>query len=192
MTDVVEQGSGNGLSRRQMIKASAVAGAAAWTAPVIIDSLASPAAAGSVCQPPGTINTSGAGAIYQINGTGTYYFSWIPNGQTTCAASCTVPNDSTVTNVNPCGSGSISITNGVVTWSPGPLTCQSSPCYFTATASGINLTAAGVSAGVTVTVWLLHNGSFSSFGCTAYGSPAHWAFACGSSSESCGNTNNCL
>ena len=29
-----------GLSRRQMIKASAVAGAAAWTAPVIIDSLA--------------------------------------------------------------------------------------------------------------------------------------------------------
>jgi hypothetical protein len=34
-----------GLSRRNMIKASAVAGAAAWTAPVIIDSLASPAAA---------------------------------------------------------------------------------------------------------------------------------------------------
>jgi hypothetical protein len=36
-----------GLSRRQMIKASAIAGAAAWTAPVIIDSLASPAAAAS-------------------------------------------------------------------------------------------------------------------------------------------------
>jgi hypothetical protein len=34
-----------GLSRRQMIRASAVAGAAAWTAPVIIDSLSSPAAA---------------------------------------------------------------------------------------------------------------------------------------------------
>jgi hypothetical protein len=32
-----------------MIKASAVAGAAAWTAPVIIDSLASPAAAASNC-----------------------------------------------------------------------------------------------------------------------------------------------
>src|SRR6478752_6566502 len=40
-----------GLSRRQMIKASAVAGAAAWTAPVIIDSLASPAAADSACIP---------------------------------------------------------------------------------------------------------------------------------------------
>jgi hypothetical protein len=40
-----------GLSRRDMIRASAVAGIGAWTAPVIIDSLASPAAAGSVkCQ----------------------------------------------------------------------------------------------------------------------------------------------
>lgn len=38
-----------GLSRRQMIRASAVAGAAAWTAPVIVDSLTSPAAAGSNC-----------------------------------------------------------------------------------------------------------------------------------------------
>jgi hypothetical protein len=39
----------SGLSRRQMIRASAVAGAAAWTAPMIIDSLSSPAAAGSQC-----------------------------------------------------------------------------------------------------------------------------------------------
>lgn len=42
----IEPGS-RGLNRRQMIKASALAGAAAWTAPVIIDSLASPAAAAS-------------------------------------------------------------------------------------------------------------------------------------------------
>jgi hypothetical protein len=41
----------SGLSRRQMIKASAAAGAAAWTAPVIIDSLTSPAAAATI--PPG-------------------------------------------------------------------------------------------------------------------------------------------
>ena len=34
-----------GLTRRDMIRASAVAGAAAWTAPVILDSLVSPAAA---------------------------------------------------------------------------------------------------------------------------------------------------
>ena len=191
MADVVEQGERKGLSRRDLIKASAVAGAAAWTAPVIIDSLASPAAAGSVCQPPGTINTSGAGAIYQINHTGTVYFSWIPNGQTTCAATGTVPNDSTVTNAMVCGAD-IDISGGVVSYNNATPTYQGSPCYFTATASGINLTAAGVSAGVTVLVWLLHNGNFNSFGCTAYGSPAHWAFACGSSSESCGNTNNCL
>jgi hypothetical protein len=37
----------DGISRRAMIRASAVAGAAAWTAPVIIDSLSSPAAAAS-------------------------------------------------------------------------------------------------------------------------------------------------
>jgi hypothetical protein len=34
-----------GVDRRRMIKAAVVAGATAWTAPVIIDSLASPAAA---------------------------------------------------------------------------------------------------------------------------------------------------
>jgi hypothetical protein len=47
--DASSGGERRGLSRRQMIKASAVAGAAAWTAPVIIDSLSSPAAAASGC-----------------------------------------------------------------------------------------------------------------------------------------------
>lgn len=37
-----------GVSRRDMIKGAAVAGAAAWTAPVIIDSVISPAAAASL------------------------------------------------------------------------------------------------------------------------------------------------
>ena len=36
-----------GIDRRTLIKGAAVAGAAAWTAPMIIDSLASPAAAGT-------------------------------------------------------------------------------------------------------------------------------------------------
>ena len=49
MADEVVQGERKGLSRRQMIKASAAAGAVAWTAPVIVDSLASPAAASSNC-----------------------------------------------------------------------------------------------------------------------------------------------
>src|SRR4051794_7350628 len=47
MADVEAQDGRRGLSRRDMIKASAAAGAVAWTAPVIIDSLSSPAAAGS-------------------------------------------------------------------------------------------------------------------------------------------------
>ena len=40
-----------GLDRRTLIKGAAVAGAAAWTAPVIIDSLTSPAAAASAIRP---------------------------------------------------------------------------------------------------------------------------------------------
>jgi hypothetical protein len=38
----------NGLSRRDMIRASVIAGAGAWTAPMIVGSLASPAAAVTV------------------------------------------------------------------------------------------------------------------------------------------------
>jgi hypothetical protein len=49
MADVEAQDGRKGLSRRDMIKASAAAGAVAWTAPVIIDSLSSPAAAVSGC-----------------------------------------------------------------------------------------------------------------------------------------------
>jgi hypothetical protein len=65
-----------GLSRRDMIRASAVAGAAAWTAPVIIDSLSSPAAAGSVqC----TLCVSAAYVFYQYGGT--VYYAAFQNGQ---------------------------------------------------------------------------------------------------------------
>jgi hypothetical protein len=45
-TEATEQARG-GLDRRTMIKRAAAAGAVAWTAPVILDSLASPAAAGT-------------------------------------------------------------------------------------------------------------------------------------------------
>ena len=51
MVDTQDTRSSRGLSRRDMIKGAAVAGAAAWTAPVIIDSLTSPAAAVSNCNP---------------------------------------------------------------------------------------------------------------------------------------------
>ena len=81
MSDVVEQGERRGLSRRDMIKASAVAGAAAWTAPVIIDSLASPAAAIS-----GGINFTGASyAIIVFDKGGVRYVLKIGgNNPTTC------------------------------------------------------------------------------------------------------------
>ena len=46
--DPVEGDGRPGLNRRQMIKAAGIAGAAAWTAPMIIDSLSSPAAAATV------------------------------------------------------------------------------------------------------------------------------------------------
>lgn len=44
-----------GIDRRTLIKGAAVAGAAAWTAPMIVDSLASPAAAAS---PAGSVQCS--------------------------------------------------------------------------------------------------------------------------------------
>src|SRR4051812_2077926 len=87
MADVVEQGEGRGLSRRQMIKASAVAGAAAWTAPVIIDSLASPASALSAG---GSYACSKGYVIYKV-GT-TVYYSGFQVGFSTC---------------NHCGTGNI-------------------------------------------------------------------------------------
>jgi hypothetical protein len=72
MAEEIQQGERKGLSRRQMIKASAVAGAAAWTAPVIIGSLSSPAAAASI--PCGTTLTcSWIYVLYRVSGT--YYVS---------------------------------------------------------------------------------------------------------------------
>jgi hypothetical protein len=60
-----------GLNRRQMIKAAGIAGAAAWTAPMIIDSLSSPAAAVTVSP-------------------GCYRFYWSISG--TCSYTNTDPN----------------------------------------------------------------------------------------------------
>jgi hypothetical protein len=73
-----------GLTRREMIRASAVAGAAAWTAPVIIDSLASPASAGSVLATGishiDVVFRAGSGAPCSLTN-GTYYeLYWNLNG----------------------------------------------------------------------------------------------------------------
>jgi hypothetical protein len=72
-----------GLSRRQMIAAAGVAGAAAWTAPVIIDSLSSPAAAET--HPTGTysfeIRKTGNSACTVVTGTA-YNTTCVPTGWT--------------------------------------------------------------------------------------------------------------
>jgi hypothetical protein len=57
--DAVEK---RGMDRRTMIKAAGIAGVAAWTAPVIIDSMASPAAAAS-CANGSKCDSLSAGAI---------------------------------------------------------------------------------------------------------------------------------
>ena len=53
-----------GLSRRQLIKASAAAGAAAWTAPLIVESLTSPAAAFSGDCKQYTVKLTASGACF--------------------------------------------------------------------------------------------------------------------------------
>jgi hypothetical protein len=81
MADVVEKGSGRGLSRRDMIKASAVAGAAAWTAPMIVDSLTSPAAAASN---PHNYACSKGYVFYKIAGDSNVYYTGFKTGTPAC------------------------------------------------------------------------------------------------------------
>ncbi len=89
MAEVEEQGGSKGLSRRQMIKASAIAGAAAWTAPVIVDSLSSPAAAASGSFPTGC---SYALFVFYVNGAGPY-IARVGLGESVCSFSNSTSND---------------------------------------------------------------------------------------------------
>lgn len=58
---------GRGLSWREMIAASVVAGATAWTAPMIIDSLSSPAAAATLTGTHCYQYSAGSGACMQVS-----------------------------------------------------------------------------------------------------------------------------
>ncbi len=75
-----------GMSRRDLIKASAVAGAAAWTAPVIIDSLASPAAAATGC----AFACSATYVFYKVGST--VFYSGYQNATGTACNSCKTEN----------------------------------------------------------------------------------------------------
>src|SRR5689334_5894813 len=61
--DITQSASSRGLDRRTMIKRAAAVGAVAWTAPVMLDSLASPAAALTSCV---TFSSSTPGT-YSVN-----------------------------------------------------------------------------------------------------------------------------
>jgi hypothetical protein len=92
MADVGEQGERRGLSRRDLIKASAVAGAAAWTAPVIIDSLASPAAAQS-----GGLPTTCSYALIVFSFGGGTYIMRIAQGSASCSFDNSTSSDDDMT-----------------------------------------------------------------------------------------------
>lgn len=95
----VQDAGARGLSRRQMIKASAVAGAAAWTAPVVIDSLSSPAAAYSGACQPYVVKLTPTGSVYNacFGGTTTICFpasdaKWAGSAPGTSSSSCGASN----------------------------------------------------------------------------------------------------
>jgi hypothetical protein len=146
-----------GLSRRQMIKASAVAGAAAWTAPVIIDSLSSPAAAGSMPCAPGTPNLSYGIIIYQI---GTTFYA-VKIAGNTCSAENGTGGDGTGDAVFTCGNLSFTNPQGATVVN-GTTTTVGNCAYITTNAtSGANvfLTAAGITAGASIVAAYVHDGS---------------------------------
>lgn len=191
-----------GLSRRQVIASGAVGAAAFWSVPVI-DSVVSRAAAGSHCPPAAALAISGAAVVYQLpNDSHIYWAAFAANG-TICEDSPSVPQDDDFGPVGVCGAF-IQVSSGNVLYGTTALngaipdvvangcgcTTGSSGCYFTATASGINVTSAGVTAGVTVLVFLFHNGTFS--GCETFGSKGHWAIGCGSTNPQCASVTNCI
>jgi hypothetical protein len=94
-----------------MIRASAVAGAAAWTAPMIVDSLASPAAAASVTCGPGTPNLSYGIIVYRIAST---YFTVKIAGATCTATNATSADANDALNFT-CGDLTFTNPGGVVT-----------------------------------------------------------------------------
>lgn len=99
------------LDRRTLIKGAAIAGAAAWTAPVIIDSLVSPAAASSA--------------------PGCYYYSYVWRLGTTASSTCGFSNDGA--NCQPTLSGA---TCSSTNWVNGtPPTISASSCSYNGTNS---------------------------------------------------------
>lgn len=190
----------SGISRRDLIKKGAVAGAIVWTIPMI-ETVPAYAATGSGCPPSAPLAISGAAVVYTIGGGSTVYWAAFGSGQTTCSNPPSVPNDSDfAAPVAACGAY-VQVSNGSVLYGtsagtvavPQVLKDQNGNlvCYFTASATGVNVTAAGIAAGVQIQVALLHNGTFPA-ACQTFGSKGHWVLECGQSGVNCSNTAGCI
>lgn len=193
----------SGISRRDLIKKGAVAGAVIWTVPMI-ETVPAYAAVGSGCPPNGPLTLSGAAVIFTIGTSSTVYWSTFSQGGTVCDSTPSIPSDH-----NPVGP--VSACNAYVQWDVDPLTGKPNgqlsygasstalavpntppACYFTASSTGVNINAAGQLAGVQIKMVVFHNGSIPS-GCTAYGSGGqnHWGIACGQSGVNCAGSYGC-
>jgi hypothetical protein len=144
MTGREQESQNKGLSRRDLIRASALAGAAAWTAPVIIESLASPAAALSGG---GAFPCSYASIVFTVGGAGPYAVKF-NNASTTCSDDNGTSGDATFSTTcsgstysNTCSGDSICKDGTVVTpyAGPCPFTYSSSTHQVTSTISDISI-----------------------------------------------------
>ena len=89
-----------GLSRRQLIEASAAAGAAAWTAPLIVESLTSPAAAFSGDCKQYTVKLTASGACFSAC-FGGVLGTCFPASGSKWGRNCSAPTCSNVCGDNP-------------------------------------------------------------------------------------------
>lgn len=125
----------DGLSRRDMLKGAAAAGAAAWSAPVVLGSVASPAAA-----------ASGPCALYvyrvhaQANACGAY--ALMPT------ATCATPTSTTCASCSPCSAGTRTTVAAPanITFSGCSYVNQGTLTLGTATATGPGCTFVGFAA----------------------------------------------
>lgn len=155
---------GANLPRRDLIKRAAIAGVGVWTAPLVIESLASPAAAASAEASP--FPCSYASIVFTIGDKGPYAVK-IEKNTTTCA------NDNSTSGDDP-----LSVDCGLVTYTNG---CDGTsicgdgaavpaynafPCPFTLTVGSGGSTVVTAKTGVVILFVAVHDGTCPGHFCT--------------------------
>lgn len=176
------------ISRRQLLKGGAIVGGTVWVAPVI-ESFTTRAAAASGppppppppppgCPPAAAFGLSGLTVLYQRTGSTSIFWSFIGQGQTACSAG-SISNDDSFTTT--CGTNTIAVNtpSAGVLWNGQAPVGDPMGCPFTATAGGANV----VGTGITVLVWIAHNGQF--VGGTPLGPKGHFEIQCGAPGQMC-------